>query len=46
MLSRSQIDQYHENGYLIPDFRLSDDTLDDIKSAHAKLVERHPEYID
>jgi len=46
MLSKLQIDQYHENGYLIPDFRLSDDTLDDIKSAHAKLIERHPEYVD
>ena len=46
MLSKSQIDQYHENGYLIPDFRLSDDTLNDIKSAHAKLIELHPEYVD
>ena len=46
MLSKSQINQYHENGYLIPDFRLSDNTLDDIKSAHAELIERHPEYVD
>ena len=46
MLSESQIDQYHENGYLIPNYRVSENTLDDIKSAHAKLVEGYPEYVD
>ena len=46
MLSESQIDQYHENGYLIPNFRVSENTLDDIKSAHAKLVEGYPQYVD
>ena len=46
MLSESQIDHYRENGYLIPNFRVSENTLDDIKSAHAKLVERYPEYVD
>jgi len=46
MLSESQIAQYHEDGYLIPNFRLSEQTLDDIKSAHARLIERHPDYVD
>jgi len=46
MLPHSQIDQYHENGFLIPDFRLDKRTLDVIKSAHAQLIERHPQYVD
>ena len=46
MLSESQITQYHEDGYLIPNFRLDKQTLDDIKSAHTQLIERHPEYVD
>lgn len=46
MLTQSQIDEYHENGYLIPDFRLSETMLDDIKSAHSQLIERYPEFVD
>ncbi len=46
MLTQSQIEQYHENGYLIPDFRLDKITLDDIKTAHSQLIERHPQYVD
>ena len=46
MLSQSQIDRYHENGYLIPNYCLSDDTLVDIKSAHSKLVEQLPQFVD
>ena len=46
MLSESQINKYQEDGYLIPNFRLSKRTLNEIKSAHAQLIERHPEYVD
>lgn len=46
MLNQSQIDQYHESGYLIPDFQLDKSTLDDVKSAHSQLIERHPQYVD
>lgn len=46
MLSESQIDQYHEDGFLVPGFRLGERILDDIKSAHTRLIERHPEYVD
>ena len=44
MLSETQIEQYHEDGYVIPDFRLPDDILDDIGMHHARLVARRPEY--
>jgi hypothetical protein len=46
MLTRSQVDQYHEDGYLIPEYRLDKRTLDDIKSSHSELIERHPQYVD
>ena len=46
MLSSSEIDQYYEDGYLIPNFRLGEQTLSNIKSAHSQLVERHPEFVD
>ena len=44
MLNETQIEQYHEDGYVIPDFRLPDDILDDIGMHHARLVARRPEY--
>lgn len=46
MLSESQIAAYNEDGYVIPDFRISDDELDQIRSAHDRLLSRHPEFRD
>lgn len=44
MLTAQQIDKYNEAGYVTPDFRLPSDVIDDIKAAHARLVEQHPEH--
>ncbi|MYD95152.1 MAG: phytanoyl-CoA dioxygenase family protein, partial [Chloroflexi bacterium] len=44
MLTAEQIGQYHEDGYVIPDYRLPDSDLDDIRSHHERLVARHPEF--
>ena len=46
MLSPDQIDQYHEQGYVIPDYRLSADTIEDIKIAHQRLIEKSPQFSD
>jgi ectoine hydroxylase-related dioxygenase (phytanoyl-CoA dioxygenase family) len=46
MLSEEQIAAYHENGYIIPEFRLPDSVLDEIKEAHARLLAKHPEFRD
>jgi len=46
MLSNDQIEKYHRDGYVTPDFRLPDDVLDDIREAHTRLVARHPEFSD
>ena len=46
MLSEQEIEKYHRDGYVTPDFRLPDAVLDDIKAAHGRLIENHPEFAD
>jgi len=44
MLSEAQVSHYHENGFVIPDYRLSEDTLSEIREHHARLLGSHPEF--
>ena len=37
---------YHENGYVVPDFRLTSDELTEIRSAHDRLLAKHREFRD
>lgn len=46
VLTQAEVDCYHEQGYVIPTFRLHDGALDDIKAMHDRLLTRHPEYRD
>ncbi len=46
MLSDQEISQYRENGFIIPDFRLSEETLAEIRGHHDRLVARRPEFAD
>jgi ectoine hydroxylase-related dioxygenase (phytanoyl-CoA dioxygenase family) len=46
MLSEQEIEKYHRDGYVTPEFRLPNAVLDDIKSAHGRLIEKHPELAD
>lgn len=46
MLTQGQIEQYHRDGYVTPDFRLPADVIEDIKDAHSRLVDRNPEFSD
>jgi len=46
MLSNAQIEAYHRDGYVIPDFRLADETLAAIRERHAGLVARYPQFSD
>ncbi len=46
MLSEQEIEKYHRDGYVTPDFRLPDAVLDDIKAAHGRLIKNHPEFAD
>jgi ectoine hydroxylase-related dioxygenase (phytanoyl-CoA dioxygenase family) len=46
MLTEQQIAQYHEDGFVTADYRLPESVLNDIRAAHTRLVERHPEFSD
>ncbi|OED36721.1 hypothetical protein AB833_26195 [Chromatiales bacterium (ex Bugula neritina AB1)] len=44
MLSEQQVHQYHEDGYITPDFRLSQEMIDEIRVLHDRLLVKHPEF--
>lgn len=44
MLNEQQISTYHENGYVTPDFTLGDDVIEEIRLAHDRLLQKHPEF--
>jgi len=46
MLTEAQVAQYHEDGYVIPDFVMPDEVIDSIQARHAALLEKHPEFRD
>jgi ectoine hydroxylase-related dioxygenase (phytanoyl-CoA dioxygenase family) len=46
MLRQAEIDHYHEAGYVIPDFQLPEDRLEEIRAAHGRLLAKHPEFRD
>ncbi|MBX2825565.1 MAG: phytanoyl-CoA dioxygenase family protein [Gammaproteobacteria bacterium] len=46
MLTPEQLDHYHQQGYVTPDFRLSAEVVDEIREAHSRLIHKHPEYHD
>lgn len=46
MLTKRQIKKYHRDGFVTPDFRLPETVIEEIKQAHSRLIERHPEFSD
>ena len=46
MLTSEQIEQYREEGYTIPAYRLPSETVAAIKADHARLIERLPQFSD
>ncbi len=46
MLTPDEIDQYHRDGYVVPDFRVPDAMLASIKERHTALLARNPEFRD
>lgn len=46
MLTDAQITEYHDRGYVIPDYRLPEAELAEIRARHARLLDRHPEFRD
>lgn len=46
MLSPAEVAQYHEDGYVVPDFRVPVETLEAVKVRHAALLAQRPEFRD
>ena len=46
MLSREEVDAYRRDGYVTPEYRLPEAWLKEIREAHSRLLERHPEFAD
>jgi ectoine hydroxylase-related dioxygenase (phytanoyl-CoA dioxygenase family) len=44
MLSNDQIDHYHREGYVFPDYELPAQTLEQIRSAHDRLLANNPDH--
>ena len=45
-LSEAEVERYHEDGYVIPEYRLPEETLQDIRADYDRLLARHPEFRD
>jgi len=46
MLSDAEIQDYRDKGYVVPDYRLSEEVLERIRADHDRLLEKHPEFRD
>lgn len=46
MLSEFELQQYREEGYVVPEFRFSDETIESIRENHTRLIERFPQFTD
>ena len=46
MLTEKQVSQYRTDGFVVPDFRLDDEALADIRAAHGRLLAKHPQFSD
>ena len=44
MLTKNQIINYQENGFVVPEFRLPEEDLLEIEKKHFDLVKKYPEY--
>ena len=44
MLSKLQIEQYENDGYVVPDFKMPEETLKKIEERHDELLKKHPEF--
>ena len=46
MLTPEQIARYHRDGFVVPDYRLPEETVAAIRADHTRLVDRCPEFVD
>ena len=46
LLTATQIDRYHRDGYVVPDLRVAPAVLESIKQRHAALLQSQPQFRD
>ncbi|MEM7045981.1 MAG: phytanoyl-CoA dioxygenase family protein [Pseudomonadota bacterium] len=46
MLTKAEIEAYHEKGYVVPNYCLPKATLERIRADHDRLLVKHPEFRD
>ena len=46
MLTESELRTYHEDGFVVPDFRLPSSTVESIRDSHERLLDRFPQFAD
>ena len=46
MLTPLEISSYQESGYVLPDYRVSDETVESIRERYERLLLEHPEFRD
>ena len=44
MLSKTQIDRYHKDGFVVPDFKMPENIINKIEESHDRLLSNHPEF--
>ena len=46
MLTKDQVKEYHEKGFVILDYKMPENDLEEIKDYHKVLLGKHPEFRD
>jgi len=46
MLTEEQLATYHEKGWVVPDFRVPQDIIQEIADLHTKFIEKNPQFAD
>ena len=41
MLSKTQIDHYHKDGFVVPDFKMPENIIIKIEESHDRLLSNH-----
>ena len=46
MLNKEEIKRYHEDGYIIPEFKMSENDLLEIEKLHDELIKKNPQFLN
>ena len=46
MLSQTDIERYRADGHVVPDYRVPEEVLGEIRAGHDRLIAKHPEFAE